>query len=155
MTETVSPRIVASYRTDVRFAAPPDAVFDAFTTLTGIAGWWTEQVSGSAEEGGELTLGFPNSDGPRVVLHVDSAERASSIVWSVRAVPRLPAWEEWGGSRIVVRLDPDGDGGTRMEFEHEGLTPQLHCYDACSRGWDHGLAFVRSYVDTGTRRPAF
>src|SRR5918911_3390442 len=89
MTETVSPRTVGSYRADVGFAAPPDAVFDAFTTLTGIAGWWTQQVSGGGAEGGELTLGFPNSDGPRVVLHVDTAERARSVVWSVRAVPPL------------------------------------------------------------------
>ncbi len=155
MTQTVSQRTADGYRADVRFAQPPDAVFDAFTTLTGIAGWWTEQVSGSGAQGGELTLGFPNSDGPRVVLRVDTAERASSIVWSVRDVPPLPAWEEWAGTRVVVRLAPDGAGGTRMEFEHEGLTPQLHCYGTCSRGWDAGLERVRSYVDRGTRRPAF
>lgn len=155
MTETVSQTTAGSYRAEVRFTTPPDAVFDAFTTLDGIAGWWTDQVSGSGEHGGDLTLGFPNSDGPRVVLHVDVAERPRSIVWRVRAVPPLPAWEEWAGTRIVVRLLPDGDGGTRMEFEHEGLTPRLHCYDTCSLGWDHGLAFVRRYVETGTRRPAF
>jgi uncharacterized protein YndB with AHSA1/START domain len=155
VTETVRQKTVGSYRAEVRFAAPPDVVFEAFTTLTGIAGWWTEQVSGSAAQGGELTLGFPNSDGPRVVLHVDTAERPDVIVWSVRAVPPLPAWEEWAGTRIVVRLAPDGAGGATMLFEHEGLTPQLHCYGTCSRGWDHGLAYVRNYVDAGTHRPAF
>ncbi len=160
MTETVIPRTAGpmtrgSYRAEASYAAPPDALFDAFTTLDGIAGWWTEQVSGSAAEGGELTLGFPNSDGPRVVLHVDRADRNRSIVWSVRAVPPLPAWEEWTGTRIVVRLEPGDDGGTRMEFEHEGLSPVLHCYDTCSRGWDHGLATLRSHVDTGTRHAAF
>ena len=112
-------------------------------------------MSGSGAEGGELTLGFPNSDGPRVVLHVDRADRTRSIVWSVRAVPPLPAWEEWTGTRIVVRLEPGDDGGTSMEFEHEGLSPVLHCYDTCSRGWDHGLATLRSHVDTGTRHAAF
>jgi uncharacterized protein YndB with AHSA1/START domain len=155
VTETVDQKTVDSYRTEVRFTSPPEAVFEAFTTLTGIAGWWTEQVSGSGAQGGELTLGFPNSDGPRVVLHVDTAEPARSIVWSVRAVPPLPAWEEWAGTRIVVRLAPDGAGGTTMRFEHEGLTPKLHCYDTCSRGWDHGLAYVGNYVDAGTHRPAF
>jgi len=155
MTETVRPRTAASYRTDVRFAAPPDALFDAFTTLRGIGGWWTEQVAGSGAEGGELTLDFPNSDGPRVVLHVDTADRNRLIVWSIRAVPALPAWEEWADTRIVVRLEPGDDGGTRMEFEHEGLTPVLHCFDTCSRGWDHGLASLRAYVDTGARHAAF
>ena len=155
MTETIrQQRTAGSYRAELQFAAPPAVLFDAFTTLDGIAGWWTEQVTGSGAEGGELTLGFPNSDGPRVVLHVDTAQ-PSSIVWSVRAVPPLPAWEEWAGTRIVVRLGPDGNGGTRMEFEHEGLNPRLHCYDTCSRGWDHGLAVLRSYVDTGTRHAAF
>jgi len=156
MTETVRPGTVETYRSELRFAAQPEDLFDAFTTLEGIAGWWTEQVSGSGAEGGELVLGFPNSDGPRVVLHVDRAERARSIVWTVRAVPPLPAWEEWADTRIVVRLQPgDGGGGTRMVFEHEGLTPVLHCYDTCSRGWDHGLATLRTYVDGGTRHAAF
>jgi uncharacterized protein YndB with AHSA1/START domain len=158
MTETVSRTTGHSYRAAVHIKASPDAVFDAFTTLDGIAGWWTEQVSGSGTEGGDLTLGFPNSDGPRVVLHVDAAERARSIVWSVRRVPPLPAWEEWAGTRIVVRLHGDGDGdgdGTRMEFTHEGLAPELHCYDTCSRGWDHGLASLRGYLESGTKQTAF
>jgi uncharacterized protein YndB with AHSA1/START domain len=155
MTETVEQKTAGSYHAQVEFTAPPEAVFDAFTTLDGLAGWWTEQVSGSGAEGGELTLGFPNSDGPRVVLHVDTAERPHSLVWSVRAVPPLPAWEEWAHTRIVVRLRPGGDAGTTMEFEHEGLNPGLHCYDTCSRGWDHGLASLRSFVDSGTRRAAF
>ena len=155
MTETVRQKTAGSYHAKVRFTASPDAVFDAFTTPEGIARWWTEQVSGGGAEGGELTLGFPNSDGPRVVLHVDAAERADSVVWSVRAVPPLPAWQEWAGTRIVVRLEPGGDEGTRMEFEHEGLNPELHCYDTCSRGWDHGLASLRSYVGSGTRHAAF
>ena len=42
-----------------------------------------------------------------------------------------------------------------MEFEHEGLSPVLHCYETCSRGWDHGLATLRSHVDMGTRHAAF
>ena len=155
MTETVKEKTGESYYAQVRFTAPPEALFDAFTTLEGIAGWWTQEVSGSGTEDGELTLGFPNSGGPRVVLHVDTAERARSVVWSVRAVPPLPAWEEWAGTRIVVRLQPGGEGGTTMEFEHEGLNPGLHCYDTCSRGWDHGLASLRTYVDTGTRHAAF
>src|SRR5690242_4499242 len=152
MSETIPSRTARSYRADLRFAGPPGDVFTAFTTLDGIAGWWTRQVSGSAEQGGLLTLGFPNSDGPRVVLHVDAAEPDRAVVWSAHSVPPLPAWEEWAGTRIVVRLGRD-DGGTTMRFEHEGLTPQLHCYETCSRGWDGVLASLRSYLDTGTGAP--
>jgi uncharacterized protein YndB with AHSA1/START domain len=153
MTETVSQTIAGSYRAEVRFAEPPAAVSHAFATLDGISGWWTRQVTGSAARGGELTLGFPNSDGPRVVLRVDTPEADESIVWSVVTVPPLPAWEEWEGTRIVVRLHAADGGGTTMQFVHEGLMPQLHCYDTCSRGWDGVLASLRSYVDTGRGNP--
>ena len=152
MTETRADRTAADYVSDLRFDRPPADVFRAFTTVSGIAGWWTERVSGSAAADGELTLAFPNSDGPRVVLHVDTAEPDESVVWSVVTVPPLPAWEEWAGTRVVVRLRADGEG-TAMEFEHEGLTPRLHCYDTCSRGWDGVLASLRGYVDTGTGNP--
>jgi uncharacterized protein YndB with AHSA1/START domain len=143
----------ADYRTTVRFAKPASAVVEALTTAPGIASWWTTRVGGSGTDGGELRLAFPNSDYEDVVLAVATIEQPCSIVWTVRAVPPVPAWEEWAGTRVVVRVEPEPSGGTRMDLHHEGLTPQLDCYDLCSGGWDYVLASLRAHVDAGAGRP--
>ncbi len=40
-----------------------------------------------------------------------------------------------------------------LEFRHDGLTPRLHCYDHCSRGWESVLSSLYDYVATGSRHP--
>jgi uncharacterized protein YndB with AHSA1/START domain len=143
----------ADYRTRVRFEHPPTAVVEALTTVPGIASWWTTRVAGSGTDGGELRLAFPNSDYQDVVLAVATTEQPCSVVWTVRAVPPVPAWEEWAGTRVVVRVEAEASGGTRMDLHHEGLTRQLDCYDLCSGGWDYVLASLRAHVDAGAGRP--
>ena len=113
--------------TEVGFEGPPDVVFDALTTVPGLAAWWTTRVCGVGAEGGELRIAFPNSDYQQVVLAVETAERPHTVVWSVLAAPALPAWAEWPGTRISVRLRADGAGGTTMDLHHQGLTPELTC----------------------------
>jgi uncharacterized protein YndB with AHSA1/START domain len=146
---TTPPTAPAGYAAQITLGSPPEDVFDALTTVTGIAGWWTPQV---CEEAGELRLGFPNSDGPNVVLGV-SARRPKTVTWRVVAVPPLPAWEEWTGTTITFDLRPSPTGGTLVDFRHHGLTPRLECYEVCSGGWQHSLASLRGHVDAGAGRP--
>ena len=37
----------------------PEAVYDALTTVDGLAGWWTDDTRGSGEVGGVLEFRFP------------------------------------------------------------------------------------------------
>ncbi|MDQ2874979.1 MAG: hypothetical protein M3Y33_09385 [Actinomycetota bacterium] len=41
----------------------------------------------------------------------------------------------------------------RCAFRHEGLSPQLECYDMCRAGWDQYLPSLRDYLETGTGTP--
>jgi len=43
--------------------------------------------------------------------------------------------------------------GSERGAHHFGLDPTLDCYGTCSRGWDHYLASLRAYVETGTGNP--
>ena len=61
--------------------------------------------------------------------------------------------DEWTGTEIAFRLMPTIDGKTRLDFEHVGLVPTLECYDRCSRGWNHFLASLRQYAETGSGMP--
>lgn len=147
MIDVTSPTEAPSYQAQVQFSKAPEVVFDALTSLSGVAGWWSP-VTGSAAAGGELSLVHRHDD--PLVMSVDTADQSRMVVWTVLSYPLNP---EWVGTRITFLLRPSQNGGTTLEFRHQGLTPQLECYEHCSRGWDHFIPSLRDYVETGTGTP--
>jgi uncharacterized protein YndB with AHSA1/START domain len=134
------------YQSQLTLHAPADAVFDALTTLAGLAAWWTP-VSGNGLTGGELTFTF----GPAamVVMRVDVAERDVGVHWTAIACHH----DDWVGTTVHFDLEAMPAGGTELRFRHAGLTPRLECYSDCKSGWDHFIPSLRAYVETGTGNP--
>jgi uncharacterized protein YndB with AHSA1/START domain len=127
--------------------AGPGALFDALTSVSGLAAWWT-RVTGSGDAGGELRF-FIDSPDP-CVMQVDQATRPTSVQWTVTACNFLP---DWVGTHPTFTITPvDGDA-TELHFRHQGLTPELDCIEQCTRGWDHFLVSFREYVEVGRGRP--
>ena len=126
-----------NYRASIVVAALPDRVFDSLTTVAGLAGWWTSEVSGSPALGRELRFAFGEE---AVVMRVDRADRPTAVTWTCLRHTRFP---EWQGTEIAFDVRPQGDGRTRLSIELVGLVPDLgDCYDHCSRGWDHFLGSI-------------
>jgi uncharacterized protein YndB with AHSA1/START domain len=146
MSETTGTIEAPSYQKQIQFTKPPEAVFEALTAAAGVAGWWVP-TTGSGVEGGELRLTFPPGPG---VMRVDTAQPSSTVVWTVLVCDFLP---DWVGTQIIFVLHPSKGGGTTLEFRHQGLTPQLECYEQCQQGWDYYLPSLRGYVETGAGRP--
>ncbi len=135
----------ADYESSMFLNAPAAEVFDALTTLSGLAGWWTS-VSGSGLKGGQLTFVF---DAAPVVMRVDEAERPATVRWTVLESAPTP---EWVGTTVNFELMPQVEG-CDLSFRHRGLTPQLECYEDCKSGWDHFLPSLRQHVETGDGNP--
>ena len=134
------------YAAEVRIDAPRERVFEALTTLDGLAGWWVPDVTGSPEPGGQLTFSF---GGERIVLQVDRAEAPTVVVWTCLEHSKFP---EWSNTTLTFDLrGPDADS-TALVFRHVGLVPALDCYSLCAGGWDHYLASLASHAtgDGGT-----
>ena len=146
MSETTGTIEAPSYQKKVQFTRPPEEVFEALTTASGVAGWWVP-TTGSGAEGGQLRLTFP--PGP-AEMRVDTAQPFSTVVWAVLACDFLP---DWVGTQIIFSLHPSERGGTTLAFRHQGLTAQLECYDQCRQGWDYYLPSLHDYVEIGTGRP--
>jgi hypothetical protein len=88
-TMTTSEHVSASsadYQTIIRVKAAPEAVFDALTTVTGLAAWWNP-ATGSGETGDELRF-IMNAPEP-LVIHVDEASRPTRVRWTVTECPFL------------------------------------------------------------------
>jgi hypothetical protein len=84
------------------------------------------------------------------LLRVEQAKRPSAQTWNARECSFLPEWE---GTSQAFTLSPSGDGGCDLRFRHEGLHPELECYEMSSTSWDQYVPSLRDYIETGTGNP--
>ena len=82
----------------------PERVYDALTTVAGLAGWWTDDTSGEPEVGGVLRFRFPQGGFDMEVVESVPAKR---VLWRVVDGP-----EEWIGTTVDWELRTDGEWTT-------------------------------------------
>lgn len=141
------------YTQQLSIAADPATVHAALSSLAGLRGWWTQDCGGLPEPGGELRFHFGSS---YKHMRID-VQTADEIRWHCTVahidVPSLQHKDEWVGTELVFRLQPEGDGQTRLDFTHRGLVPACECYDLCRQGWRYFLASLQQYAATGQGTP--
>ena len=138
---------MTDYQTTIRVQASPDALYDAVTTPAGLSAWWT-RAEGTGDAGGDLQF-FMSAPEP-LHVHVDSATRPGSVRWTVTECAFEP---EWVGTHPTFTITRVGDDTAELGFTHVGLNEALECIDMCTRGWDHYMASLCAYVETGRGNP--
>ena len=124
--------------------APLAEVFDAIATVDGPRHWWTTKVTGSAAVGGELRFGFAGLD-EQMVMRVCASQRPSTIRWSCVEHTRNG---EWTGTQLRFELAARGHQACELDFRHTGLPAEV-----VVEGWEHFLASLAAYAETGTGTP--
>ena len=137
------------YTRQLRFDAPAERIFDALTTLDGLAGWWTAIATGTPTAGGTFELGFDGLD-EKIVMRVENAERPSTVVWKCLKHTGHPEWE---GTTIEFALAQNEPTSGLLNFKHIGLIPALTCYETCEIGWEHFLSSLLDYAEKGEGDP--
>lgn len=140
-------KLLGSYERTLEIPARADAVYDALTTLDGLAGWWAP-VTGSPNAGGELSFTFGEIE--QKVIRVEAAARPSIVTW--RVLSSKLHGDEWVGTTITFVITGTS-GASTLHMRHEGLTPKLVCYSDCYAGWDYFLQSLRDYVVSGKGTP--
>jgi len=137
----------ADYEATIRVRTTPDVVFDALTTVEGLAAWWNP-ATGSGGTGGELR--FVMNDPEPLVIHVHEAIRPMSVRWIVTDCAFL---RDWIGTRPTFTIRPADDNSTELHFHHQGLSEQLECFDMCTRSWSHYMSSLSDYLEIGHGSP--
>ncbi|MCK9794540.1 SRPBCC domain-containing protein [Isoptericola sp. 4D.3] len=120
-------------------------VYDALTTVEGLAAWWTEKTTGDAGLGGELEFRFPDGGFDMEVTELRPRER---VVWRVVGGP-----DEWVGTTIEWELCQDGDW-TVVLFAHRGWREPVEFMHHCSTKWGSFLLSLKSLVEDGEGAPS-
>ena len=133
------------HRVGVR-TATPQPVYDALTTVEGLAAWWTGDTTGDGDGvRGTLRFRFPAGGFDMEVTELRPAERVS---WRVVEGP-----EEWVGTTIDWDLRQDGEH-TIVLFTHAGWREPVEFMHHCSTKWGSYLLSLKSLLETGAGAPA-
>ena len=129
----------------VGIVSSPDKVYDAITTVEGLAGWWTDDTKGNAEVGGVLEFRFPPGGFDMEVLELEPTKH---VLWKV-----VDGSEEWIGTTVDWELRQDGDY-TIVLFKHQGWKEPVEFMHHCSTKWATYLMSLKSLVETGEGAPS-
>ncbi len=125
--------------------ATPTQVYEALTTVDGLAGWWTDETAGDPAVGGTLEFRFIPGGFDMEVIDLEPAKR---VHWRVADGP-----DEWIGTDVTFDLS-EVDGYTIVLFKHEGWAEPVEFMHHCSTKWASYLLSLKQLVETGTGAPA-
>ena len=127
----------------------PAAVFEL---LLHIDQWWSgqyeETIKGKSEKiNDEFTFragGGAHYSKQKLVELIPNKK----IVWLVTDsnLSFLSDTGEWIGTKICFDISMEGNQ-TKVIFTHDGLVPDIECYDACSGGWTKYLKQLKKKLN--------
>ncbi len=127
----------------VGITATPEKVYEALTTVEGLAAWWTTDTSGNAD--GVLEFRFGDLGG--FDMKVLELQPNARVLWEVVDGPA-----EWVGTTVGFELTQDGEW-TILMFAHAGWREPVEFMNHCSTKWAIFLMSLKSLVETGSGAP--
>jgi uncharacterized protein YndB with AHSA1/START domain len=131
---------MADIRHRVGIAAPQGHVYDALTTMDGIARWWTRDVRGDASLGGKLEFFFGAPE-PATVMEVAELVPAQHVVWRCVEGP-----SEWVGTSLIFDLKT-ADDQTVVLFSHADWREPVEGIYHCSTKWAYFLLGLKAGLE--------
>ena len=125
-------------------SASADQVYEALTTLDGLAGWWTNDTTGDSGLGGVVTFRFTRGVIDMEVRELDAGKR---VQWAPVGGP-----DEWLGTTVTFEIREE-DGYTIVLFAHEGWREPVEFMHHCSTKWAVYLLSLKALLETGAGAP--
>ena len=140
------------YSTEIVISAKPETVYEAITK--DIDKWWTELSNQALQVGDRLVVRFEKTTS--WVMTVSEAFQDRSLVWKVAEANHdlegITKKDEWKGTTIKWKI-VENETGSKVTLTHQGLVPELECFEICQAGWGHFLGSLKAYLETGKGYP--
>ncbi len=127
---------------------------EVFRAVNNPRGWWSAGIEGGTEKLND-EFNYRYKDLHTCTMKLTEVVADRKVVWLVTKnfFSFASGKDEWVDTKVRFDISPQ-NGKTQLRFTHEGLVPEVSCYDACSKGWTQ---FVRdsltSLVATGKGQP--
>jgi hypothetical protein len=119
----------------------PQQVFQA---VINVRNWWSgfysEEITGATKKPGD-EFSFSAAGGAHYCkLKLVEVIPEKKVVWLVTEskLNFIENTDEWTGTKVIFEIS-EKDGKTQLVFTHEGLTPEVECYESCAPSWSRYL----------------
>lgn len=119
----------------------PQKVFEA---IKNVRSWWSgfysEEIIGDTENLNDEFSFRAGGDVHYTEHKLVEVIPDKKLVWLITKsnLNFTEKTDEWTGTKMIFDISKKGDK-TQLTFTHEGLTPQVECYDACAPAWTQYL----------------
>jgi len=144
-----------SYSTSIEVGASPEAVFG---DINDVPAWWIREAGGATTEfegkssnvGDEFTLRHTEVHySKHKLIEVIPNKKIVWLVTDSRLTWIKENKEGWTGTKMIFEIVPEGEK-TLLIFTHEGLVPQLECYEHCVHFWERVIGeWLYNFINEG------
>jgi uncharacterized protein YndB with AHSA1/START domain len=123
---------------------------EAIKKISNIPEWWGVTFSGNSEKQNDKFIIKMGGDS-FFNMTVTELIPEKRVVWLVTDchMPWFSDKKEWTNTKLIFDL-AENNGITTINFTHEGLTPEIECYQSCEKGWTHWITTsLVSYFTNG------
>ena len=128
----------------------PNTAEEVFTAINNVRGWWQGEITGPTENlHDEFTYQMEpyHVTKQKIVALVPNKK----VVWLVTesSINFVADKKEWLNTTICFEITA-GTNNTQLIFTHQGLVPEIECYDGCSGAWEQLIQkSLYSLITTG------
>jgi hypothetical protein len=137
----------SDFTTSILIDKTQKEVFDA---VNNPRNWWPGEIAGRSEKiNDEFTYRYKeiHFSKQRIVEMLSDQK----VIWLVTEsqINFTEDINEWTGTKIIFEISNEGNK-TRLNFTHQGLIPEIECFDACSNAWSQIIQqSLYSLITTG------
>ncbi len=120
--------------------APPEKVYAALATQSGLRGWWTADSIVDDKVGGRAEFGFEK----RAMVFrmtIEALDPGKRVVWHCHGDN-----PEWDGTTLTWRIEPE-DGGSRLRFTQSGWKDMTDMVAVCNSTWGELMYRLKNHVE--------
>jgi len=128
-----------------------EKVYEALSTTTGIANWWTKDTTGTSKIGKKITVRFHTSDGKEVgsmTIEVADLIPNQKVTWKFLTGP-----QEWMNTEAVFDISQQ-ENYTIVLFHHNNWAEEVEFKAHCSMKWAVFLMSLKQFAETGKGKPS-
>ena len=117
---------------------------EVFNVVRNVRGWWSgyysEEIEGNTEKlNDEFSFragGGAHYSRQKLIEVIPNKK----VVWLVTdsKLDFLEKKDEWTGTKVIFDISTKGNK-TQLVFTHDGLMPEIECYNSCAPAWSQYL----------------